>query len=425
MAPLFVLALFCAQVLGQEYFLGKQGANCFDTCLAQGLNCNPNIQTNNSLSLFQSLGVNCKADTRNWWAEDQPSYVVDPSDPNYGDCLGYTNVPQNVMCGGNYAAVQRLCRCEPLRAASDVSAFGIGLSAGGIGPVEFQIFGWAVPSGVTGVMTHFWITGSNPAMGSTTIRYYVDGETTASIAYNPGLASGVGFNDAQAPWGTKWIGKGAADGSWWNNIRIPFQKSIRVTWQATASYGGMYVILRGAPNLPIEIGGVAVPKTAHLKLLVTAKSLQPLEYVDLVSLPAGTSGLHFFSTLAVSSGNLNFLEGCYRTYSPPTQAYPGTLLSTGTEDYFDSGWYFNAGEFHQEVSGYTHYATGGGGLTWSAYRFHEMDPLTFNNGFKFTWRNGDAVDPATGLKCFIQTGGNTVGSPTVSNITSYAWVYTW
>jgi hypothetical protein len=26
-----------------------------------------------------------------------------------------------------------------------------------------------------------------------------------------------------------------------------------------------------------------------------------------------------------------------------TADFPGTLLSTGTEDYFDSGWYFNAG----------------------------------------------------------------------------------
>jgi len=261
-------------------------------------------------------------------------------------------------------------------------------------------------------------------MGATTIRYYIDGETTASIQFNPGLAAGVGFNDAQAPWGTQWVGKGAADGSWFHNLRIPFQKSVRVTWQATASYGGMYIIVRGAPNVPIQFGGVVVPKTAKMNLQRIQKSVQPLEYVDVVSVPSGP-GVHFFSTLAVSSGNLNFLEGCYHQYSPYNEAYPGTLLSTGTEDYFDSGWYFNAGEFHFPVSGYTHYASSGGTVTWSAYRFHEMDPLQFSNGYRFTWRNGDAVDPATGLKCLIQTGGNVVGSPTVSNVTSYAWFYTW
>jgi len=329
------------------------------------------------------------------------------------------------MCGGHMAATSRLCHCDPLRAADNTAAFGTGLSSGGIGPDEFELFGWIVPTGVVGVMTHFWITGSNPAMGTTTMRYYLDGETTASIPFNPGLACGVGFNDAQAPWATKWIGKGANDGSWFHNIKVPFRKSIRITWQNTGNYGGMYVILRGAPNIPIVIGGITIPTTARMNLVRQDKSLQPLEYLDVVNFPSGTKGFHFFSTLAVSSGNLNFLEGCYRFYSPPTEAYPGTLLSTGTEDYFDSGWYFNAGEFHFPVSGYTHYKDNGGSLTWSAYRFHEQDPLQFTDGFRLVWRNGDANDPKTGLKCFIETGVNVVGSPTISNITSYAWVYTW
>jgi len=110
-------------------------------------------------------------------------------------------------------------------------------------------------------------------------------------------------------------------------------------------------------------------------------------------------------------------------YSPPTQEFPGTVLSTGTEDYFDSAWYFNAGEFHLPVSGYTHYGTSPT-TTWSAYRFHEMDPLQFNDGFELVWRNGDALD-ATGVKCMMDQGGNTVGSPTQSGVIAYAWVYTW
>jgi len=76
------------------------------------------------------------------------------------------------------------------------------------------------------------------------------------------------------------------------------------------------------------------------------------------------------------------------------------------------------------VSGFTHLANVNGGVTWSAYRFHIMDPLPFNNGFKFVWRNGDALDPA-GQKCYMQTGGQTVGNPTNSLVVTYAWVYTW
>jgi hypothetical protein len=29
---------------------------------------------------------------------------------------------------------------------------------------------------------------------------------------------GAGFNDQTAPWGTKWIGKGAREGGWYNNL---------------------------------------------------------------------------------------------------------------------------------------------------------------------------------------------------------------
>jgi len=210
------------------------------------------------------------------------------------------------------------------------------------------------------------------------------------------------------------------------NIPIPFQKNIRITWQNTvASSGGMYIIVRGAPNIPLNFNGVTIPTTSKMNLINQQVVLQPLQYFNVVNFPAGTRGFHFFHTLAVTTGNENFLEGCYRYYSPPNAPYPGTLLSTGTEDYFDSGWYFDAGEFHMPVSGFTHYAQNGTYLTFSAYRFHDMDPLLFNNGFRMVWRNGDATDPQTGLKCFIETGGNTVGSPTASTVTSYAWVYTW
>ena len=86
------------------------------------------------------------------------------------------------------------------------------------------------------------------------------------------------------------------------------------------------------------------------------------------------------STLAVNNtgkkaGGLNFLEGCYHMYDPPDQAWPGTVLSTGTEDYFDSGWYFDAGEFRMPVSGFTHLKQTDAVTEWSGYRFHDMDPL--------------------------------------------------
>lgn len=51
-----------------------------------------------------------------------------------------------------------------------------------------------------------------------TFSYYIDGETVPSIQFVPYLLTGVGFNEQQAPWGTKWIGKGANSGGWFNNL---------------------------------------------------------------------------------------------------------------------------------------------------------------------------------------------------------------
>jgi len=408
-----------------QYFLGLQGKSCYETCASQNRNCNPHVETNNSVNIFSTFGIYCQPDTSPWWAEDQPSYVSGSTDPNYQKCVGYINVPTGIMCGASFATTRRLCYCDDPADGSKVAAFGTGLSNGVVNTQEQIIFNWILPVGVkNGVMTHFWATAGSGILEKTTVRYYVDGEMNASIAFLPPLACGTADDETHAPWGNKYIGKGAKDGSWFNNFRIPFQKSVRVTVQhLTGSFGGFYIIVRGAPNIAIDIGGVQIPSTAKLLLQRFEETVQPLEWVPVAHVPTG-NGLFFMHTLSVGSNNLNFLEGCYHQYVPPSQPFPGTVLSTGTEDYFDSGWYFDGGQFWLPVSGLTHISNEGGKAEVSAYRFHETDPIPFDNGILIHWRNGDMVD-ASGRKCFIQTGGAVVGSPGPSQVTSYAWVYTW
>eukprot|EP01116_Phalansterium_solitarium_P006355 TRINITY_DN18652_c0_g1_i1.p1 TRINITY_DN18652_c0_g1~~TRINITY_DN18652_c0_g1_i1.p1 ORF type:complete len:434 (-),score=119.58 TRINITY_DN18652_c0_g1_i1:18-1319(-) len=411
-----------------SYLLGPQGWSCFDACHAKGLNCNPRIVTNNSSQIFTSLGIQCDADPQAWWAEDQPSYVSNKSDPNYGKCLGYMGTPTGVWCGGFYPTTQRVCACDSPDDASPVAAFSTGYSGGYVNTEERTMFNHIVPSAATnGVMTHYWTTAPGFVLNGTLVRYYIDDEPVASIQFFPPLACGVGFNDEHAPWGTRWFGKGAADGAWFNNFRIPFQKSIKVTVQhMTGSYGGFYMIVRGAPSLPIDVGGIAVPSTARLQLQTFEQTVPPLTWVPIVDVPTG-SGVFWMHTLSVRSGNLNFLEGCYHQYAPYNKDFPGSLLSTGTEDYFDSAWYFNGGQFWLENAGFTHINTSAAGnmVTWSAYRFHEQDPLPFDSGFRLMWRNGDVVDRA-GLKCNVEdTNGIIAGNPTASDVIVYAWVYTW
>lgn len=138
-----------------------------------------------------------------WWAPNQPGFVSGAGDPNYGECLGYTHVPAEVSCQAKFWSVQRLCHC-----VGDVTKdqfFGTGYSGGTVYTNETRLFAHTLdPSIPYGVMTHFWVTAPNDIPGTVIVRYYVDGETTPSVEFQPSMAAGVGFLDDTAPWGTKW-----------------------------------------------------------------------------------------------------------------------------------------------------------------------------------------------------------------------------
>jgi hypothetical protein len=213
-----------------------------------------------------------------------------------------------------------------------------------------------------------------------------------------------------------------------NFSRIPFQKSIRVTGKLpSTSIDGkhIWIIVRGTENLPTSFQGFQLPPNAHLILQnIESQTYAPLAWVRVADVPTG-QGLLLSHTLAISSGNLFFIEGCYHAYTPYNQSFPGLIASTGTEDYYDSAFTFNGGEFRFEVSGYTHFQQlENAGVQLSAYRMHDLDPIFFKNGFRVEWRNGDVLDDRS-FKCILDQGGHVVGSPTQSNITSYAWVYIW
>ena len=71
---------------------------------------------------------------------------------------------------------------------------------------------------------------------------------------------------------------------------------------------------------------------------------------------------------------------CYHLYTPYAEPFPGTVLSTGMEDYFDSAYGFGGGQFKMPVAGCTHRTqlpSQPHSMQLSAYRFHEEDPVAF------------------------------------------------
>jgi len=264
-----------------------------------------------------------------------------------------------------------------------------------------------------GFLTHMWFGGDFKNYGLTRIRVYVDGEREASIDMELMMGHGIGFQDDDAPWGVERIGKTGQPSGIYNTYRIPFAKSVRVTAQRAKEEEGnppFWWIIRGVENLPLEIGGVRLPENARLRLYkVVNHTAKPLEEFDMCN--TAKSGMLYMTTIAAKSSNFCFLESCVRAYIGG--ASKPVLLSSGLEDYFLGTYYFNKGKYYTPVAGLTHLARG---AEFSAYRFHEADPVFFDKGLRLTLRDGEEFQG----KVFGPKPG-----PKDTEFTTYVWVYEW
>jgi hypothetical protein len=307
---------------------------------------------------------------------------------------------------------------------------------------EFELLSYNVSARATSgaTITFFWITG-DPISGDLPYsgvdfalwRFYLDNEPVASIGpVQTSLAALVGFADPTAPWDNDYFGKNSLFGGWHFNLRVPFAKSVRVTLQMPPQFPVQraFAMVRGVENLPVIVGGMQLPPTARLSVAVRQSvNLPVLAFHHLVSMPQNSSGLILGTGIQIESddgGSLNSLEGCWHAFMPPSSPYPGLVLGTGAEDYPESAFYFNSGPFRGPTSGLTTFQQGNATAPSriSFYKLHHRDPVLFDDGILFAWRNGDVTDPSTGEKC-TTIKGNLIGRPGVSNVTTIVYVYSW
>ena len=272
-----------------------------------------------------------------------------------------------------------------------------------------------------GCLTHMWFGGDWPGYDKTRIRVYVDGERTPSIDMEMGLGHGVGFGEAAAPWGAALLGKTGHPSGVYNTYRIPFGSGVRVTAQRPEGLpdAAFWWTVRGTENLHVTLGGVRLPDGARLHLYrrdsFTSKPLEEFNLCDVKG-----SGALYQVTIAGRGlqdrgdwTSLSFLEGCMRGYLDGS-AEP-VLLSSGLEDYFLGTYYFNRGRYANDLAGLTHFDPKA--RTFSAYRFHDQDPVFFQSGLRLTCRCGETED---GSK-----DGKMKGNPPETVFSTYAWVYQW
>jgi hypothetical protein len=269
-----------------------------------------------------------------------------------------------------------------------------------------------------GCLTHMWFGGNWDGYELTRIRVYVDGEKIPSIDMELGLGHGVGFADSDAPWGCRWMGKTGHRSGVYNTYRIPFGNGIRVTGQRSRESpdgAPFWWIIRGTENLPISLGGVRLPDSTRLRLYKREDhTAQPLEEFNLCNLKG--AGAVYQVTIAAratpadgTQPNLAFLEACMRAYFGSTQE--PTFLSSGLEDYFLGTYYFNRGKYATDVAGLTHLDKQA--CSFSAYRFHDEDPIFFTHGLRLTCRCGEKLE------------GHVFHKPTETTYSTYTWVYQW
>ena len=145
-------------------------------------------------------------------------------------------------------------------------------------------------------------------------------------------------------------------------------------------------------------------------------------YKDLSSVPEEID-LAIIATPAIMVPDI--LEDCAKTsiqgviivssgFKETGDAAEPRMLSCGTEDYFLGTYYFNRGLYHLPLAGLTHKEEPKNGPSrFSAYRFHDEDPVIFQNGFRLAWRNGE------------EKNGRPNAPPHKSQVTSYVWLYEW
>lgn len=235
------------------------------------------------------------------------------------------------------------------------------------------------------------------------------------------LGHGYAHGGPPEPWGVPQFGR---NGGVYNTYRIPFGSEVRVSvLPVTAVFDSVtkrdaWWIIRGTEGLPVTLSGAGVrlPDAARLRLYrLECYRAKLLEEFTLCDVPG--SGALYQVTLAAAGDKVSgtwedqsYQEGCVRAYFGGSKQ--PTFLSSGLEDYFVSSGYFHHRKlFQTAVSGLTHLDVEKN--RFAAYRFHDHDPVFFQNGLRLTLRCGEALD------------GRIFHKAPAATYDVYSWVYQW
>lgn len=95
----------------------------------------------------------------------------------------------------------------------------------------------------------------------------------------------------------------------------------------------------------------------------------------------------------------HYLEGDERFYIDGSLT--PDLYGTGTEDYFNGGWYFNRGVFSLPVHGYPAHEADASFDYTSCYRFHQSDTIPYRSSVRLGLEHGSANDRGSAYESVV------------------------
>lgn len=236
-----------------------------------------------------------------------------------------------------------------------------------------------------GVLRRWWLTIAPRNVveihRSLIIRCYWDGEREPSVEAPVSDFFGMGYG--------KWkdyislplnMTSGGYNAYW----PMPFHRSARITVEnrGTLPVSNFYynIDVRTYNKLPKE----ALYFHAQYRQVRTKRG-QP------VTLLQTTGKGHYVGTLLsmqpLRGNSLGYLEGDERIFIDG-ESTP-SIIGTGTEDYFSSGWYYDTGEYGAPYHGVTTKDDSG---RINTYRWHIEDPVPFSKSFRFDIEHGGTND---------------------------------
>jgi hypothetical protein len=237
-----------------------------------------------------------------------------------------------------------------------------------------------------GVVRRWWVTiaprNSVPLQRQLIVRCYWDDEATPSVEVPISDFFGVGFGE--------WrdyvsLPSNMTSGGYNVYWPMPFRSRARITVENRSNV----VVDRFYYNVAVDARAELPDSTlyfhAQFRRAATRRG-EPVVLLDAVGRGhyAGT----LLSMQPRRGRTMWYLEGNERVFVDG-ESTP-SIIGTGTEDYFSSGWYFDTGPYSAPYHGVPIKDTLSGRV--SAYRWHIEDPIPFTRSLRFTIEHGGTND---------------------------------